>query len=464
MLTLSAAFAQTPQATRKAPKATVHKAGTTSRQAHTANHAKPASHTTLHSRSTPVAATPASHFAPIAPHPALRSVALDPVPEPFLYPNALDPFFHALSVHQAEAASGSPNPEASTVRVLQFGDSHTAADLFTGAMRSDLQTRFGDGGLGFQYPGHPFPGYHLAGSSRSQSAGWLTEGNKFTLLTDGEALGLGGISISTTRPGEWITLATTCTTLQIQYLRQPGGGRLSFTDNGAYISEIDTSTDIHPNVPSAPGAGTLTYACTPGVHDFELTTLERAPVRLFGLVTEQPGITWECLGINGAVAPLMLRWDQNLFAEYLRQRDPTLLVLAYGTNEASASAAKNEEYTAEFDRLLDNLHRIVPSAAILVLGPYDRATRIGRKGHAIWQTYRGIDRIVADQRAACRTHNCAFYDQRARMGGPGTMLHWAASGLAQPDRTHLTGTGYRTLADALSADLLAAYDKAAFSP
>jgi hypothetical protein len=44
------------------------------------------------------------------------------------------------------------------------------------------------------------------------------------------------------------------------------------------------------------------------------------------------------------------------------------------------------------------------------------------------------------------------------MGGFGSMQQWVAAGWAQPDRTHLTGTGYRELADALYADLIHAYN------
>jgi lysophospholipase L1-like esterase len=407
---------------------------------------------------------------------ATPEAALSEAPAaPFLYPKALAPFFQALAnlqAHRATAGSGAPSTAAPIgsfptsspddtliVRALQFGDSHTAADLFSGELRARLQARFGDGGLGFQYPGHPFAGYHLAGSSRSQTSGWFTEGNKFTQLGDGD-LGLGGISISTQRPGESVSLSTTCTTLQVQFLRQPGGGRLRFSDNGVFISDIDTGDQEATAAGTAErstGAGTMTYACIPGLHDFELTTLDRAPVRLLGLVTEQPGITYECLGINGAVAPLMLRWNQQIFADYLRQRDPNLIVLAYGTNEAASGPSHNEEYVFQFNRLIQTLHRVVPNAAVLVLGPYDRATRVGRGRHASWQTYYGTDRIIADQKEACRLYGCAFYDERARMGGPGAMLRWASSGLAQPDRTHLTGTGYRVLADALYADLMSAY-------
>ena len=400
---------------------------------------------------------------------------LPPAPEsPFLYAKALTPFFQALVAEQAERAEATPNADAqssvpqlaSTVRILQFGDSHTAADIFTGAVRARLQAHFGNGGLGFQYPGHPFAGYRLAGSARSQTSGWITEGNHFTQLGDGE-LGLGGISISTSRPGEKVSLSTTCTTLQVDYLRQPGGGRMRLTVDSLPVSEIDTGATTQTDA-SDQSAGTLTYACTAGFHDIELTTLDQAPVRLFGLVTEQPGVTYECLGINGAVAPLILRWNQPIFADYLRERDPALIVLAYGTNEAVYISTHTEEYAAQFRRILATLHQVVPSAAILVLGPYDRAVRSagytvgrGRHRHTVysWQTFSGTERINEIQREACRTGGCAFYDEQARMGGAGSMLRWASEGLGQGDHTHLTGAGYRTLADALYADLLSAFAK-----
>lgn len=382
--------------------------------------------------------------------------------QPFRYPRALDAFFKALTAEQAPKTAGVTDGSGAgpIVRILQFGDSHTAADIFTGQMRALMQAKFGNGGLGFQYPGHPFAGYRLLGSSRSQTPGWVTQGNRFTELGDGDT-GLGGIAIATRRPGESVFLTTTCETLQVQYLRQPGGGALDFSDNGQPVSEIKTGTADSVATAadsSSRGAGTFTYSCTPGEHEFQLITLDSAPVRLLGLVTEQAGVTYECLGINGAVAPLILKWNQQMFAEYLGERNPNLIVLAYGTNEAAQSASHNDEYVAELHEVLQNLHRIVPGASILLLGPYDRALKVGRGRHASWQTQAAIDRIIADQKEACRVDGCAFYDQRARMGGPGTMQRWVPDGLAQFDHTHLTGTGYRVLANALYRDLMTAYN------
>ena len=159
------------------------------------------------------------------PAPPPPTALADEPAQAFLYPGQLAPFFKSLA---ELPPAGTQDPlttypgQSGTVRILQFGDSHTAADLFTGAVRAQMQARFGNGGLGFQYPGHPFAGYHLAGSSRSQSEGWYTQGNKFTQLGSGD-LGLGGISLTTHRAGEYTLLSTTCTTFQVEFLRQASG-------------------------------------------------------------------------------------------------------------------------------------------------------------------------------------------------------------------------------------------------
>ncbi len=372
------------------------------------------------------------------------------------YPSALARFFATLAEHQQD-------PATSTVRVLQFGDSHTAADMFTGEARRVLQRQFGNGSVGFTYAGHPFAGYRILGSQRSQSGGWQTLGTHFSDLGD-TLLGMDGVAITASRPGEFVTLDAPCTSLQLDFLKQPGGGGLKITDNGTVIADLPTDA-------ASPTPGTFTYTCpeselqTAGEpdHHFVVTTESDAPVRLFGLTTLEPGATWESIGINGAVAPLILRWNQALFTTYLRQTAASLVVLAYGTNEAAARSDP-ETYSATFASIVDKIHAQLPNASVLVLGPTDRAlaTRAvsGRSSHRSrgYAPFSGTEPILAAQRAVCRTHDCAFWNQQQRMGGFGSMQRWVYAGWAQPDHTHLTGEGYRALADALMADLLSSYD------
>lgn len=367
----------------------------------------------------------------------------EPAAGSLAYASALDGFYAQLQSHERTIAAAAPQTD--TVRVLQFGDSHTAADMFTGEARRVFQQQFGDGGIGYSYAGHPFAGYRIMGSERSQSRGWKTQGNHFLQLGNGQT-GLGGISISTERAGETVTLDAHCTALELEYLQQPGGGGLRFSDNGTATAEITTDAPVT-------GPGTYSYPCPAGDHHFEVTTESDAPVTLLGWVATQPGVTWESMGINGAEAPLILKWDQPLFSQYLKDNSPALIVLAYGTNEAASSYWDLETYSLAFASIIDALHKYVPESSILVVGPADRSTAKRRQ----WHTFAGTDHIIEAQRAVCRTHGCAFWDQRQRMGGPGEMQQWVYAGWAQPDHTHFTGEGYRALADALLADLVTGY-------
>ncbi len=358
--------------------------------------------------------------------------------------DALDGFYAQLASREEEQRSG--DPATNTLRVLQWGDSHTAADMFTAEARRVFQAHFGDGGIGYSYAGHPFAGYRIVGSTRAQSPGWKTQGNKFLDLGSGD-LGMGGISISTERAGEWVTLDASCTDLELQYLEQPGGGGLRFTDNDGDPIEIQTAAD-------QAGPGTFRYSCTAGDHHFKITTEDAAPVTLLGWVATQPGVTWESIGINGAEAPLILKWNQSLFSAYLKDNSPSLIVLAYGTNEAASADWDEQSYEQAFASLVDAIHQYVPESAILVIGPGDRAVL----RHHAWRDYEGTDRIVDAQRTVCRTHDCAYWDWQERMGGPGAMQQWVYAGWAQPDHTHFTGDGYRALADAFMADLMAGFE------
>ncbi|HXM42671.1 MAG TPA: SGNH/GDSL hydrolase family protein [Bryobacteraceae bacterium] len=371
---------------------------------------------------------------------SLQKVALqlDERPDPVIdRPGTLVPFFERLY-----RLSIGDNP---TVHILHFGDSHTASDDWTGVLRDLFQNRFGNGGAGFSLAGIPFKGYRRFDVRGGASKAWDPAGLR---TGEGDGLfGLGGVSISTDRIGQTIYLDADCASVELDYLQQPGGGRVALSDNGATVNESSTEGPLAP--------GFLEYATTPGHHRFEVRTLEDAPVRLFGWVTENPqGITYESMGINGAEAGLIQRWDETMHAAYLKRRDPALIVLAYGTNEASDSKWSEAGYLEAFSGILQRLRRAVPAASILVLGPPDRFTRV--KGR--WRPFEGVDRIVAAQREACRQNRCAYWNTRARMGAEGSMVNWVMAGLAQGDYAHFTSQGYQRLANVLFQDIMRQYE------
>lgn len=351
---------------------------------------------------------------------------------------ALIPFFEQLYRHQRD-------PLSDGLHILHYGDSHTAADEWTGFLRNQFQARFGDGGAGYSLAGRPFNSYRRLDLRSNGSEGWYSDG---LVGRTGDGLyGLGGVSITTTRPGQWVSLLVNCQKLELYFLRQPGGGSVEFSDNGQVVETISTAGEAGP--------GYYVHKTDPGLHRFELRTTAAAPVRLFGWVAEWGrGVTYETLGINGAQASIVFNWDEHLLAEHLAKRNPALIVLAYGTNEAGQRDWTEESYRDMFLNLILRFRKAVPTASILVVGPPDRYYRT-RTG---WQPFPGVDRIVEAQRQAAMETGCAFWDMRAKMGGKGSMVQWVRAGLAQYDHVHLTADGYHRIGGAVFQDLMSQYE------
>jgi lysophospholipase L1-like esterase len=132
-----------------------------------------------------------------------------------------------------------------------------------------------------------------------------------------------------------------------------------------------------------------------------------------------------------------------------------LIVLSYGTNEAGRKDWTLESYRNMFTRLIERLRADAPTATIFVVGPPDRAIKVRGKG---WVTLDNVDMIVEAEREAALAHGCAFWDQRAKMGGKGSMREWVLAGMAQGDYVHLTAPGYHMIGDAMFRDLMSEYD------
>ncbi len=102
---------------------------------------------------------------------------------------ALVPFFEQLYRHQKGEIPG-------PLRILHYGDSHTAADEWTGDLRTHFQEKFGDGGSGYSFAGRPWNGYRRLDVRTGSTRGWHTDG---LVGRAGDGIyGLGGVSMSTT--------------------------------------------------------------------------------------------------------------------------------------------------------------------------------------------------------------------------------------------------------------------------
>jgi lysophospholipase L1-like esterase len=334
--------------------------------------------------------------------------------KPFLLDDsagALDRFYAALWRTEKRE-------DGAITRIVHYGDSPTTADLITGGVRVELQKRFGDAGHGFILVARPWAWYQHTGAEVSGS-GWQMSPASHFVSHDG-MFGLGGVSFTGSgSAANRVVFANGYTRFEAWYLRQPGGGEFSLWADGRALGRVDTAGD-------SKSPGFAAFQAGDAAAKLEIH-VERGVVRVFGLTAEGPGpgVVYDSLGLNGASITVLSRmFNEAHWAEELQHRNPALVIVNYGTNEADFAEFVDGQYEKELREALRRIHAALPDASVLVMSPMDRGRRSGPGGIETMPT---IPRIVAIQKRVARETGCGFFDTYAAMGGEGTMARWYAA-------------------------------------
>ena len=345
-----------------------------------------------------------------------------------------------------------------TVRVSHWGDSHIAPDMLTGRVRTRLQQRFGDAGPGFVLLGQPWRSYRHDEAKLGANGRWRAERqwsrySRRRRRPRDDLFGIAGISVHTRRSGRaWLAPRRgKLSEIDLYYLRQPRGGRIDVYADGKLVKRALA-------ISSRKRAGFLHIELATPARRIELRA-RGGEVRLYGadLRTADRGVLYDPFGINGGTGERMLAWNEALMRRQLQRLEPDLVVVAFGSNELDADTLTRKGYAEAFGKLLRRLRRVSGRASCLVVGLPDQARHTKEAG---WAQPPQIEWMIAEQRRLARRHGCAFFDQRAAMGGPGAIYRWALAQppLARRDHVHLRGAGYRLMGDALYEALIRAYD------
>ena len=155
---------------------------------------------------------------------------------------------------------------------------------------------------------------------------------------------------------------------------------------------------------------------------------------MLGVVVEATrGVVYDVLGINGHRASAINHWDTALWRAQLAQREPDLVVLSYGGNEALDPHLSMRVYEAQTRRAVATVRGLAAEASCLIVGPVASVERYAPRMRAVAE----IQRRIAAELA------CGFWDASQTSGGPGTLRRWIRHpGMVGGDRLHLGPQGY----------------------
>ncbi len=339
------------------------------------------------------------------------------------FPEALEPFFTAL-----EGMAQGDGP----VRVVHLGDSQIASDHITDVVRRRLELRHGSAGPGFLFVDRP-----TKGAGRTVRTGLASDGWDVVKLTDRARPGLLGFSgvRFTGKAGQHARFDVRgADTVELAYVS--ADGELELSVDGRPLRSVPTLSEEDGGLAFAEallpkGARTLTV------------TSRRGEVSLFGVTLERGGrgVVYDTVGLPGAQFEVYLRATEGVFTQQLQRRDPRLVVLMLGGNEAyeigrgwiTLDAARKSA-----EGLVDRVRDAAPDAACLLVAPMDAAVRtVGGD----LEPRPNTPEVGAMIREVAQARGCAFWDLYAAMGGERSVARWLEAGLFNQDLVHPRARG-----------------------
>lgn len=331
------------------------------------------------------------------------------------------------------------------IRIVHWGDSNVAADLWTRVTRQRLQAQFGNGGSGYILPrGHgslhrgPVSIY-TRGTWRSMRRGFARQFGP----ADG-LWGLAGVGIEPASAGSQMLVqldeADAPRRVEVHLLGRPKprGVVEVRVDREAPVS-VDTKRDT-------PGLTPLSLSLAPGNHLVRIRHSHGVP-RVLGVLVERPaGLVYNVLGIIGHRASAILHWDRTLLSAQLGRLRPNLVILSYGGNEGIDPLLPMPRYERQLRRAVSKVRALAPYASCLLVGPLATCPRHAAR----------MRQVTEVQRRVAPELGCGFWDASQVMGGHGNLCrNWRRfPGMVGKDRLHLGRQGYETVGRVFSRALL----------
>lgn len=372
------------------------------------------------------------------------------------------------------------------VTILQIGDSHTAADQFSGRLRARFQLQFGNAGRGQLAPGVPAPYWRPTQVRAEQTGKWEV----FTSNKDGfERLpyGLSGYVLRGKDTGDTMSLAigedeARFASVVIGYYRRSGGGSFTVSVDGVVLATVSTDGGNKEYVRQT--------VQVPSGHGRQLTLRLKGDGSVdlgeWGLYRKATGVEYISHGFVGAQVTMLERWDEQVVAQQLAELDPALILLVFGTNEGYAAAERLKTYAQRLEARVAALEKAAPNASIVLVaapdanripkfcavtgeaaerktcrpltpsevGQYSAMMQSNDKELCRWHTPASYMIVRAAQQEVAQRHGAYWWDWATMQGGFCSASAWYAQGLAHKDRVHLKREGAWRSADMLFAQLV----------
>ena len=333
-----------------------------------------------------------------------------------------------------------------SIRIVQFGDSHTAGEFFTQRARERLQSIFGAGSVGWIPPAKVT--YQRNSLADYAADGWSMLSSKSDYDPD---FPMGGYISFPSRDNASLKISP----------KKPIRGRVPIkvlvrrsVDLGAPVVVGSDGQRASLNAP-ADGRWHIAMAILATPVTFVADMANQYQLGGVWIDDETRGVSLSSVGLNGAQQVVWDKWGSGWMTLDLAESSPDAIFIQYGTNEAFNDRLDINKVRQSYLNRVRQLRRLHPRAAIVIIGAPDSLRRSGQNS-ILCSNHRPrmLDYVKMAERSVAITTRSIYWDWQSAMGGKCSMENWLTQGLAAKDGVHLSEAGYRKSADLFVSDLL----------
>lgn len=355
------------------------------------------------------------------------------------------------------------NPPTDTLfTIIHIGDSHIQGDYFSGEIRMQLQSYFGNGGRGILFPYALSKSFGPRGVSAKPMGLWTGYKTLTGSLT--EPLGVSGYGASTRTATSSIQISLTEKFREENALGQfslPEMQKINIwhsADNNSFTTQLNpefqwTGSQFYPS-----GWGVSSYQATDPQSGFTLTLSATAPTQnhynFYGfeiIPMQQRGVVYHHCGVVGAQFTHLIN-KAPYTVEQIAHIKPDILIFSFGTNEAYNGKLDSQVYTPAVMKFLSDIAAASPSTAIILTTAPDTRSRNRIPPQQI--------NVNNQLRKIAKAQKATLYDLNEAMGGWGSLHVWYYNKLTLTDKLHFNAAGYALQGQLFTLSLLQAYNKA----
>lgn len=338
--------------------------------------------------------------------------------------------------------------EGRDVRIAFLGDSFVEGDIFTIDMRNEMQQLFGGRGVGFVPCDIPFT--TVRRSIKRESSGWSTYSvmkhksvpeplcNEFFISGYISEGGAG----ATTR---WET------TSNYSMLDSCGRARILLASRDTSHIEVMVNDSLTRTFEVVNNGRLGEIYVEAPVNTLKVKVLDGKTVCYGASFEGDGGVMIDNFSVRSNNGHAIYKMNKDVCADVDELLGYDLVVLQYGLNIMEAERTNYARYGEQLRTMVKYAQAYFPNAAVLILGVSDRWVKDAESGE--YKPIGTVENLTSYQRAAADSCGVVFWQTAAAMEALGGMPNFVKNGWAAKDHTHMTFSGGKRLAQALTASI-----------